>query len=92
MNKNEKELTVKCFGEAVVQVRESADMTMEELSRRTGINMKLLWSIENGTATGEDFGLSEICKIAKAAGLEPNELMGIHEALIKKSRVGVAEA
>ena len=58
MNKNEKELVVKCFGEAVVQVQESAGMTMEELSRRTGINMKLLWSIENGTATGEDFGLS----------------------------------
>ena len=32
MNKNEKELVVKCFGEAVVQVRESAGMTMEELS------------------------------------------------------------
>ncbi len=85
MTKNEKELIVKCFGEAVVQVRESAEMTMEELSRRTGINMKLLWSIENGTASGEDFGLSEICKIAKATGLKPNELMGIHEALIKKA-------
>ena len=85
MNKNEKELVVKCFGEAVVQVRESAAMTMEELSRRTGINMKLLWSIENGTATGEDFGLSEICKIAKATGRKPSELMGIHEALIKKA-------
>ena len=85
MNKNEKELVVKCFGEAVVQVRESAGMTMEELSRRTGINMKLLWSIENGTGTGEDFGLSEICKIAKATGLKPNELMGIHEALIQKA-------
>ena len=85
MNKNEKELVVKCFGEAVVQVRESAEMTMEELARRTGINMKLLWSIENGTASGEDFGLSEICKIAKATGSKPNELMGIHEALIKKA-------
>ena len=85
MNKNEKELVVKCFGEAVVQVRESAGMTMEELSRRTGINMKLLWSIENGTATGEDFGLSEICKIAKATGLKPSELMRIHDALIKKA-------
>jgi len=85
MNKNEKELVVKCFGEAELQVRESAGMTMEELSRRTGINMKLLWSTENGSATGEDFGLSEICKIAKATGLKPSELMGIHEALIKKA-------
>ena len=85
MNKNEKELIVKCFGEAVVQVRESAEMTREELARRTGSDMKLLWSIENGTASGEDFGLSEICKIAKATGLKPNELMGIHEALIKKA-------
>jgi transcriptional regulator with XRE-family HTH domain len=85
MNKNEKELVVKCFGEAVLQVRESAGMTMEELSRRTGINMTLLWSIENGTVTGEDFGLSEICKIAKATGLKPNDLMGIHEAFVKKA-------
>ncbi len=68
MNKNEKELVVKCLGEAVVQVRESAGMTVEELS-----------------ATGEDFGLSEICKIAKATGLKPNKLMGIHEALIQKA-------
>lgn len=71
-----KDPLVFCFGDAVVQVREEAKMSTEELAKRTGIPLKLLRQIEEGTATGNDFGLDEICKLAEAVKVRPSGVDG----------------
>lgn len=80
-----KDAHVSCFGDAVVQVRKKARIGVKELAKRSGVPLKLPKSIENGSATGNDFWLAEICKIAIAAKVRPSELMGIYDENLKKA-------
>ena len=74
---------VRCFGQAVVQMRELRKISREELAKKSKVPLELLAKIEDGTATGADFGLKEICDIAVAMGITPYRLMQKYDQLIK---------
>ncbi len=59
---------VRCFGQAVVQMRELRKISREELAKKSKVPLELLAKIEDGTATGADFGLKEIYNFAMHTG------------------------
>lgn len=73
---------LRMFGRAVVNMRENVRMSQKELARRSGISLRLLTRIENGTARGDRFGLTEICKIADSMKARPHELMHEFEKVL----------
>lgn len=82
ITKQEAEVFVKCFGEAVCQMRELRGISRETVAKRAKVNLDLLARIEDGQVTGEEFGLSEICRLAEAMKITPYRLMQKCEQLI----------
>ena len=80
---DESALHVRCFGQAVVQMRELRNISREQLAKRSGVNLTVLTRIEEGTIDGGDFGLDEICKLAVGMGITPYRLMLAHESKLK---------
>ena len=73
---------VRMFGKAVLNMREDVRMSQKELARRSGISLRLLACIENGTARADRFGLKEICKLADGMKARPHELMNEYEKIL----------
>lgn len=70
------------FGHAVARTREAQSMSREQLSRKSGVGLRMLERIETGAASPAGFGLDEICRIAGALRLRPCQLMERYEALL----------
>ena len=66
------------FGRAIVESRTELRMSREELAERAGVPLAMLDAVERGAADG--LGLAQICRIAKALGLAPCDLMRRYEA------------
>jgi transcriptional regulator with XRE-family HTH domain len=80
---NDSALHVRCFGQAVVQMRELRNITREQLSMKSKIKLAVLTSIEEGTIDGGDFGLKEICTLSAGMGITPYRLMLAYESKLK---------
>ncbi len=74
---------VRCFGRAVVQMRELRKISREELAKKSKINLGMLTAIEEGTIDGGDFGLDEIGRLSEAMGITPYRLMMAYESKSK---------
>jgi ribosome-binding protein aMBF1 (putative translation factor) len=84
MNKDDKSaLHVRCFGQAVVQMRELRNISREKLAKKSRVKLAVLASIEEGTIDSGDFGLDEICKLAVGMGITPHRLMLAYESKLK---------
>jgi len=77
---------VRCFGRAVVQMRELRNMSREQLAKKANIKLPVVMAIEEGTISGGDFGLDEIGKISEAMGITPYRLMMAYESKCKEAR------
>jgi transcriptional regulator with XRE-family HTH domain len=71
---------LKAFGTILTQCRRRGGLSREELAERAGVPVAMLESVERGRPDG--LGLHEICRIAKALGLEPCDLMRRYEAAV----------
>jgi transcriptional regulator with XRE-family HTH domain len=71
---------VRCFGRAVLQMRELRNMSREQLAKKSKIKLAVLTAIEEGTISGGDFGLDEIGKLSEAMGITPYRLMMAYES------------
>ncbi len=76
---------VRCFGRAVVQMRELRNMSREQLAKKSKIKLAVLTAIEEGTISGGDFGLEEIGKLSDAMGTTPYRLMMAYESKCKEA-------
>jgi transcriptional regulator with XRE-family HTH domain len=76
-------LRVRCFGQAVAQMRELRNITREQLAKKAKIKLAVLTSIEEGTIDGGDFGLKEICTLSAGIGITPYRLMLSYESKLK---------
>ncbi len=76
---------VRMFGKAVVKLRENVRMGQKELAKRAGLPLPKLARIENGTASADSFGLTEIVELASCIKATPYELMKEYERLVKKA-------
>lgn len=80
---HESALHVRCFGQAVVQMRELRNISRERLATKSKVKLAVLTRIEEGTIDGGDFGLEEICKLAAGMGITPYRLMLAYESKLK---------
>ena len=80
---DESALHVRCFGQAIVQMRELRNISREQLAKRSGVKWAVLTSIEEGTIDGGDFGLDEIFNIARGIGITPYRLMLAYESKLR---------
>jgi ribosome-binding protein aMBF1 (putative translation factor) len=80
---HESALHVRCFGEAVVQMRELRNISRERLAKKSKVKLEVLTRIEEGTIDGGDFGLKEICTLAAGMGISPYRLMLAYESKLK---------
>lgn len=76
---------VRCFGRAVVQMRELRNMSREQLAKKSKIKLAVLSAIEEGTISEGDFGLEEIGKLSDAMGTTPYRLMMAYESKCKEA-------
>jgi ribosome-binding protein aMBF1 (putative translation factor) len=79
-------LHVRCFGQAVVQMRELRNISREWLAKKSKVKLAVLTRIEEGTIDGGDFGLEEICKLAAGLGITLYRLMLAYESKVKGAR------
>jgi transcriptional regulator with XRE-family HTH domain len=75
---------VRCFGRAVLQMRELRNMSREHLAKKSNVKLAVLTAIEEGTISGGDFGLEEIGKLSEAMGITPYRLMMAYESKCKE--------
>ena len=80
---HESALQVRCFGQAVVQMRELRNISRERLAKKSKVKLAVLTRIEEGTIDGGDFGLEEICKLSVGIGITPYRLMLAYESKLK---------
>jgi transcriptional regulator with XRE-family HTH domain len=80
---DESALHVRCFGQAVVQMRELRNISREQLAKKSAVKLLVLTRIEEGTIDGGDFGLKEICGLAAGVGITPYRLMLAYESKLK---------
>jgi DNA-binding Xre family transcriptional regulator len=71
------------FGVAIVESRTDLQMSREELAERSGVSLSELDAVERGAFDG--LGLAQICRIAKALGLAPCDLMQRYEATFSQT-------
>ena len=62
------------FGKAVLAMRK-VRLSTEGLAEQSGIPLILLGRIENGIASGDEWGLSKICAVAGVLDVTPDKLM-----------------
>jgi len=82
---SEKRLHARMFGQAVLRMRKEMRLTTEELAERSGVALTLLGRIEVGAASGNEWGLREICALADVSGLRPDGLMEKWEQFIDEA-------
>ena len=76
-------LHVRCFGQAVVQMRKQRNISRERLAKKSKVKLHVLIRIEEGTIDGEGFGLKEICGLAAGMRITPYRLMLAYESKLK---------
>jgi transcriptional regulator with XRE-family HTH domain len=59
------------FAQWLLERREQAGVTQLELGLRTGLSQSTIFTLERG---GRDPKWSTVCKIARALGLQPNDV------------------
>jgi len=75
---------VRCFGRAVLQMRELRHMSRQQLAKKSKIKLAVLTAIEEGTISGGDFGVEEIGKLSEGMGITRYRLMMAYEAKCKE--------
>jgi len=80
---DESAVHVRCFGQAVVQMRELRNITREQLAKKSKVKLAVLTRIEEGAIDGGDFGLKEICTLSAGMGISPYRLMLAYESKLK---------
>lgn len=64
-------------------MRELRNLTREQLANKSKVSIDLLTRIEECTVVGDEFGLGEICRLAKGMGITPYRLMQKTEQLME---------
>jgi transcriptional regulator with XRE-family HTH domain len=80
---DESALHVRCFGQAVIQMRELRNISREQLAKKSNVKLPVVTRIEEGTIDSGDFGLKEICGLAAGMGITPYRLMLVYESKLK---------
>jgi transcriptional regulator with XRE-family HTH domain len=70
------------FGQAVRQLRESLDLSQEQLGYKTGLHRNYIGGVERGELNAS---LASIIKLASGLGVAPSELVALGEK-ISRSR------
>jgi transcriptional regulator with XRE-family HTH domain len=70
---------MKRFGEVLIQVREGKGVSLEALCRICRMPAGTLEQVERGIVPRRGFGLTELCKVASALGVTPQELIKSYE-------------
>jgi transcriptional regulator with XRE-family HTH domain len=73
------------FGKAVFQTRKELGLTTEELAEKSGLPLALLGRIETGAASGNEWGLREICVLADVLDSRVDWLMAKWEHFIEEA-------
>jgi hypothetical protein len=82
MNKgDDSDLHVRCFGQAMVQMRGLRNISRERLAKKSKVKLHMLIRIEEGTIDG--CGLEEICGLACGMGISPYRLILAYESKLK---------
>ena len=87
---SERRLHARMFGQAVLRMRNEMGLTTEELSEQSGVGLHLLGRIEVGAASGNEWGLREICALANVVDVKVDGLMEKWEHYIEEAgrRIG----
>ena len=73
------------FGKAVLTMRKELRLSTEELAELSGIPLILLGRIETGTAGGDEWGLREICALARVLDVTVEKLTDRWERYIEEA-------
>ena len=73
------------FGRAVLTTRRELALSTEGLAEQAGLPLILLGRIENGIASGDEWGLREICALADVLYVTPEQLMKKWERYIEEA-------
>lgn len=73
------------FGKAVLTMRKELRLSTERLAELSGIPLILLGRIETGTAGGDEFGLREICLLARVLDFSVEKLTDRWERYIEEA-------
>src|SRR5690349_19511085 len=85
MTAAQKRFHARMFGKAVLRTRKQMRLTTEELAEQSGIALHLLGRIETSTASGDEWGLREICALADVLDVEIGGLMEQWEQFIEEA-------
>lgn len=73
------------FGKAVLMMRKELRMSTEGLAEQSGIPLILLGRIESGVASGDEWGLKEICALAGVLDVTVEKLTDRWERYIEEA-------
>ena len=73
------------FGKAVLTMRTELGLTTEGLAELSGIPLILLGRIETGLASGDEWGLKEICSLAGVLDVTVEKLTDRWERYIEEA-------
>ena len=73
------------FGKAVLMMRKELRMSTEGLAEQSGIPLVLLGRIESGVASGDEWGLKEICALAGVLDVTVEKLTDRWERYIEEA-------
>ena len=82
---DERRLHARMFGQAVLRMRKEMGLTTEELSEQSSVALHLLGRIEVGAASGNEWGLREICALANVVDAKVGGLMEKWEHYIEEA-------
>lgn len=82
---SQRRLHVRMFGKAVLTMRKEMCLSTEELAEQSGLALHLIARIENGAASGDEWGLREICTLADVLDVTPDRLMEKWEQYIEEA-------
>lgn len=73
------------FGKAVLAMRKELRLSTEGLAEQSGIPLILMGRIESGIASGDEWGLREICALAGVLDTTLEKLMDRWERYIEEA-------
>jgi len=82
---SQKRLHVRMFGMAVLTMRKEMRLSTEELAEQSGLGLHVLARIENGAASGDEWGSREICALVDVLDVPPDRLMEKWEQYIEEA-------
>ena len=81
----QKRLHAQMLGKAVLRMRQEMRFTTEELAEKSGLPLAHLGRIETGMASGNEWGLREICALAAVLDCEVGQLTERWEQFIEEA-------